>query len=134
MPKITFVTGILLLSFAALGFAADTPPLNQQETYNESTLSPETKATSQTPIQKLNRGIINIVTAPIEIAKQVDLGWKESAKNKKSASGGIMFGFVKGVTYTVGRMGSGLWDVVSFPFKTPDNYQPLMKPNFVLDK
>jgi len=134
MPKITFVTGILLLSFAALGFAADTPPLNQQETYNESTLSPEAKATSQTPIQKLNRGIINIVTAPIEIAKQVDLGWKESAKNKKSASGGIMFGFVKGVTYTVGRMGSGLWDVVSFPFKTPDNYQPLMKPNFVLDK
>lgn len=90
------------------------------------------KITVQNPADKLGRGIVNIITSPIEIAKQVDLNWKQSAKSKSQAKG-IVTGFFKGLAYTVGRMGSGVWDVISFPFKTPKNYEPLMKPEFVLD-
>lgn len=92
------------------------------------------KEASFNPAKKFNRGIINIITSPIEIAKQVDLSWKQSAEEKTNVGTGIFSGFLKGIAYTVGRMGSGIWDVVSFPFKTPDNYEPLMKPDFVLDK
>lgn len=86
------------------------------------------------PLQKFNRGIVNIVTAPLEIAKQVDAQWKKSAEAKENKSVGVFNGFWKGVAYTIGRTGSGIWDVVTCPLKTPGNYEPLMKPDFVLDK
>ena len=86
------------------------------------------------PGDKLTRGVVNVITAPIEIAKQIDAGWKESNKKTSSVSAGILSGFAKGIAYTAGRMGSGVWDILSFPFKTPGNYDPLMKPEFVLDK
>ena len=85
-------------------------------------------------IQKLKRGIVNVVTAPIEIAKGIDEGWKSSAEESKPTGKGIITGFFKGIVHTVGRMGSGIWDIVSFPFETPANYEPLMKPDYVLDE
>ena len=93
----------------------------------------DTTPRTKNPIQKLKRGIVNVVTAPIEIAKGVDEGWKTSAEESKSASKGIFKGFFKGIVNTVGRTGSGLWDIISFPFETPTNYEPLMKPDYVLD-
>ena len=46
----------------------------------------------------------------------------------------IFAGLFKGVGYTLGRLGSGAWDIVTFPFKVPENFEPLMKPDFVLEK
>jgi putative exosortase-associated protein (TIGR04073 family) len=86
------------------------------------------------PAQKFNRGLINIITSPLEIAKQINKGWKQSAKESKPAGKGIFSGFFKGIAYSAGRLGSGVWDVVTFPVKTPKNYAPLMKPEFVTDK
>ncbi len=133
---------VFLLILPVILFAGDTSEkaVNAQtETQNieNTTASPSStsiKTTAQNPTDKLGRGIINIVTSPVEIAKQVDLGWKQSTKKSKNVSSGVLSGIVKGLAYTVGRMGSGIWDVVSFPFKTPGNYEPLMKPDFVLDK
>ena len=105
----------------------------QSEEIPQGQTSSETLHTKN-PIQKLKRGIVNVVTAPIEIAKGVDEGWKTSAKESKSASKGIFKGFFKGIVNTVGRMGSGVWDIVSFPFETPADYEPLMKPDYVLDE
>ena len=87
------------------------------------------------PGEKLIRGVANIVTAPIEIAKQIDTEWK-AAENKKArhVTMGVFAGIWKGLAYTVGRMGSGVWDVATFPFKVPANYEPIMKPDYVLDK
>ncbi len=124
---IIFFIVITLSIAAASSFASDNPPKN-------SSSSSETKITVVNPVEKFNRGIINIITAPIEIAKQVDLSWKESAQKTQNVGTGIVSGIVKGLAYTVWRAGSGLWDVISFPFKTPANYEPLMKPEFVLDK
>ena len=88
------------------------------------------------PGEKLVRGVANIVTAPIEIAKQIDIEWKESAKegSARNVTMGVFGGFFKGVAYAIGRVGSGAWDIVSFPFKVPADYEPVMKPDFVLEK
>ena len=129
MKKIYIIFFIVMtLSIAATSsFASDNPPANPNS-------SSEIKITVVNPAEKLSRGIVNIITAPIEIAKQVDLSWKESAHKTQNVGTGIFSGIVKGLAYMVWRAGSGLWDVVSFPFKTPANYEPLMKPEFVLDK
>ena len=127
MKKALFI--ILLLAAPHMAFGADeaTAPKNP---------SAETTVTVRNPAEKLNRGLVNIITSPIEIAKQVDLSWKEGAKTDKNAGASVFSGFFKGLGFTVMRMGSGIWDVVSFPFKTPGktNYEPMMKPEFVLDK
>ena len=88
------------------------------------------------PAEKLSRGVANVITAPIEIAKQIDIEWKESAKqgSTRNVTVGIFGGLVKGLAFSVGRAASGVWDIVSFPFKVPANYEPVMKPDFVLDK
>ncbi len=86
------------------------------------------------PADKLGRGFVNILTAPIEIPKQIDVEWKQHAQEKKNVGIGITAGFIKGLAYTVARLGSGVWDIASFPFKVPENYEPVMKPEFVLEK
>ena len=88
------------------------------------------------PAEKLSRGVANIITGPIEIAKQIDIEWKESAKqgSTRNVAVGVFAGIIKGMAFSVARIGSGVWDIVSFPFKVPANYEPVMKPDFVLDK
>ena|SRR3989338_4965184 len=105
----------------------------QAENLSSQETAPEVALRPKNPIQKLKRGIVNVVTAPIEIAKGIDDGWKSSAKKNQPAGTGIFGGFFKGIANTIERMGSGLWDIVSFPFETPADYEPLMKPDYVLD-
>ncbi len=85
------------------------------------------------PGDKFTRGVVNIISAPIEIAKQIDHQWKSQTDQTKKVSIGLFGGLLKGVTYTVGRMGSGVWDIVTCPFKIPKDYGPLMKPDYVLE-
>lgn len=84
-----------------------------------------------TPADKLSRGIANVpVGALLEIPKNIDMEWRGS----KNAVVGIFCGFFKGVAMGVGRLGSGLWDILTFPAAVPKGYEPLMKPNLVFDK
>ncbi|HOW35476.1 MAG TPA: exosortase system-associated protein, TIGR04073 family [Candidatus Omnitrophota bacterium] len=135
MKKLILFYFVCLCFYATPLLAADSPaaPAAPDQNTSVNQVPDPVKITVQNPADKLGRGIVNIITSPIEIAKQVDLSWKQSAKSKSQATG-IVTGFFKGLAYTVGRMGSGIWDVVSFPFKTPENYEPLMKPEFVLDE
>ena len=112
---------------------SSTPKPKQSENLPEAKAASDATPQVKNPLQKLKRGIVNVVTAPIEIAKGVDEGWKESADQKQPAGTGIFGGFFKGIANTIERMGSGLWDIVSFPFETPAHYEPLMKPDYVLE-
>lgn len=142
MRKIYLCCFVLFLVLAAPIFtaASSSEPQNQNTASStastlDSSAAAKPASTVQNPAEKLSRGIVNIITSPIEIAKQVDLGWKRSTANKQNASVGIFSGLCKGLVYTVGRMGSGAWDVLTFPFKnSAGTYEPLMKPEFVLDK
>lgn len=119
MKKFLLFLAISFTLLSPFALAADKP-------------QPATPEPMSGPLKKFNRGIINIVTSPIEIARQVDLSWKEGAQ-AKSVDRGIFSGIIKGIMYTAGRMSSGIWDVVSFPFQTPKNYDSIMKPDYVLD-
>lgn len=88
----------------------------------------------QSPAKKLLRGVVNIVTAPIEIPKQARAYWIKGAQITPHILVWIGSGAVWGVVQTVKRAGSGVWDVVSFPVNKPVHYEPLFKPNYVFNE
>ena len=83
------------------------------------------------PMQKLKRGAINVVTAPLELPKEIRDHWNEGGTNPIKKTVYLFGGFVKGVAYTFGRAGSGLWDIFTFNLDVPGNNEPLMKPDYV---
>ena len=83
------------------------------------------------PMQKLKRGVINVVSAPLELPKEVKQHWDESDTNPIKKTAYLFGGLVKGLTYTVGRIGSGLWDIATLNLDIPGNNEPLMKPDYV---
>ncbi len=88
----------------------------------------------QNPGKKFYRGVVNVVTAPVEIPKQARAYWIEGAQKTDHILVWIGSGAVWGMVQTVKRVGSGFWDIVSFPFEKPDKYEPLLKPDFVFDE
>ncbi|GEM_PF-2007252 len=154
MKKASLLLSLLVFAFVTVSFAQDAVPperatiqaaavSSEQTTSHAPDSSPAavtpaaatpSTTTVQNPAEKFNRGVVNIITAPIEIAKQIDLKWKQNAQESKPISTGVLKGLVKGLFYTACRAGSGIWDVVTFPLKKPSNYESLMKPEFVLDK
>lgn len=88
----------------------------------------------QGPAKKLYRGVVNILTAPIEVPKQARAYWIKGAQKTPHILAWIFSGTVWGVVQSVKRAGSGAWDVVSFPFDRPAEFEPLFKPDFVFNE
>lgn len=86
------------------------------------------------PVNKLYRGVANVVTAPIEVPKQARAYWIKGAQLTPHILVWIGSGAVWGMVQGVKRVGSGLWDIVSFPFAKPAAYDPLFKPNYVFQE
>lgn len=86
------------------------------------------------PGHKLYRGLVNIVTAPLEVPKQTRAYWIKGAQKTVHISANLFSGAVWGIVQGVKRLGSGLWDTMSFPFDVPNHNQPLFKPEFVFDE
>ena len=84
-------------------------------------------------VEKLQRGIVNLVTAPVEIPKQVRASWITGSEKTFHISAWLFYGFVKGLWMTPVRMVSGLWDIVTFPFDTPAKGKSLLTPAYVFD-
>ncbi|MCA9407404.1 MAG: exosortase system-associated protein, TIGR04073 family [Candidatus Omnitrophica bacterium] len=84
-------------------------------------------------LRKLKRGGINVVTSVGEIPNQMKEVWKDDKMADKPKAAKAYSGFLKGITYTFARMGSGLWDMFTFNLETPKNYEPLMKPAYICD-
>jgi len=79
------------------------------------------------PKDKLSRGVANILSALVEIPQNIDIEWKQS----KNAGIGILTGFFKGLGWACARFGSGAWDVLTFAFPKPDNYNSVIQPEYV---
>lgn len=79
------------------------------------------------PKDKLFRGAANVLSAPLEVPQNIDLEWKQS----NNAAVGIFAGFVKGLFWGLARGVSGLWDVVTFPFPKPADYNSVIQPEYV---
>lgn len=86
------------------------------------------------PLNKLVRGLTNVVTSPFEIPKQIRAYWIEGAHHTDHILVWVISGFTRGVVEDVKRFGSGIWDVLSFPVSIPGDYEPLMKPDYVFQE
>lgn len=82
-------------------------------------------------LKKLGRGVVNVLTSPLEIPKQARAYWIQGAYKTDHVIVWIVSGAVKGVVEDIKRFGSGAWDMVSFPIDCPTDYEPLLKPDYV---
>lgn len=73
---------------------------------------------------KLGRGIVNDLTFPLEVPKQIYLTSKED-----HLLSGLTFGLVKGICHGILRLASGAYDTVTFLI--PRYEKVLMEPKFV---
>ena len=81
---------------------------------------------AQNPGTKLGRGIMNILTGWIELPKNV---YETSVEENVIA--GLTMGLAKGVGMTVVRIGAGVFEAVTFPLPIPEDYEPVLEPEFV---
>lgn len=76
---------------------------------------------------KLGRGVSNILLGWVEIPRNIAKGWRQS-----DPFTGTITGTLKGFVWTVARTLGGAYEVISFPFPVPNDYQPIMEPEFIL--
>lgn len=82
---------------------------------------------SQNPIKKLGRGVANVITGWVEIPKNV-----YDTTQDENIFMGLTIGLAKGLGMSVIRTGAGIYDAVTFPFPIPQDYEPLLEPEYVL--
>ena len=79
---------------------------------------------------KLSRGAINIVTSPVEVARQI-----HNTTQEKNLLVGWTVGLAQGLGEGLVRFGAGVIDLVTCPFNFPDSRKgPLLDPEFVWEK
>ena len=66
------------------------------------------------PLEKLGRGIANVAFSPAELVIQM-----QEVKNRAGGIAGITYGPLRGVAFTLARIGVGVVDIVTFPFPLP---------------
>ena len=86
-----------------------------------------TNCYSENALRKLGRGIANIITGWVEIPKNV-----YDTTQDENIFMGLTIGLAKGLGMSVIRTGAGIYDTVTFPFPVPQDYEPLLEPEYVL--
>lgn len=79
--------------------------------------------------QKLLRGIGNICTGWLEIPVNV---YKTSIANNPIL--GMTIGLVKGIGMTIARTCAGAYEIITFPFPIPEDYEAILEPEYVFQK
>lgn len=76
---------------------------------------------------KLGRGVSNVLLGWVEIPKNVAREW-----HRTEPFTGTIVGVIKGFGWGIARTIAGFYEVISFPFPIPRDYQPIMYPEFVM--
>lgn len=77
-------------------------------------------------VSKLGRGIINIFTGWVEVPKRVI-----ETSHDSGAAAGWTWGLLRGVGHGFIRTAAGFYELVTFPFPAPPDYEPVIQPEFV---
>ena len=86
-------------------------------------------AEAQDPARKLLRGCANLMTGWVELPKNIyDTSVEENVLS------GLTMGLAKGIGMTIVRTGAGVYETVTFPFPIPEDYQPVLEPEFVFSE
>lgn len=75
---------------------------------------------------KLGRGLANVFLSFIEVPRNV-----HNTTQEHSLLEGWTVGLGKGLGYMAMRVGVGLYEIVTFPFPLPKDYQPVIQPEYV---
>jgi len=74
----------------------------------------------------------NVATAPLEIVHDVSIHTQRGVQAGQypftAFPEGLVKGLVTGTARTLLRLASGLYDIVTFPFEAPPNYDSLIQP------
>ncbi len=82
-----------------------------------------------TPLRKLQRGFLNAAFSPIELLYSI-----KKENQQESFPPGWALGIGKGSFATVERASVGIFEILTFPFQMPEDYQPLIQPEFAWQK
>ena len=90
-------------------------------------LAEETPPTyAEGSLRKLGRGIANIATCPGEIFRMTDI-----VARRDGYLAATTVGLLQGVWRTLLRGGAGVYETLTFFLEQPDDFQPLIRPEFV---
>ena len=78
--------------------------------------------------RKLSRGVTNFFTGWLEIPKRIAESWEDN-----DPFTGFVVGCVRGCGWAWLRTCVGAYDAVTFVFPYPNDYEPLIKPEFILN-
>ncbi len=81
---------------------------------------------AQDAFTKLGRGVANTLTGWVELPKNI---YNMSVED--NAFTGMTLGLAKGAGMTVVRTGAGIYEIATFPFPLPENYRPILEPEYV---
>ena len=77
---------------------------------------------------KLTRGAVNTITGWVEVPKRVHETTEQSGWGT-----GLTWGLLRGLGYGFVRTAAGLYEVFTFPFPAPPDYEPVIQPEYVFD-
>ena len=89
-------------------------------------LSPTTTCFANDAFTKLGRGVANALTGWVEVPKNI---YRVSVD--ENAFAGVTLGLAKGAGMTIVRTGAGIYEVATFPFPLPQDYKPILEPEYV---
>ena len=92
-------------------------------------LSVSSMCYAQDALRKLGRGLANVLTGWIEIPKNI-----YDTSVEENIGMGLTVGLAKGIGMTVVRTGAGIYETITFPFPLPEDYEPLLEPEYVLSE
>lgn len=75
---------------------------------------------------KLGRGVANALTGWVELPKTI-----YSTSVEQNALTGMTLGLAKGAGMALVRTGSGIYEIATFPFPLPEDYRPILEPEYV---
>ena len=81
---------------------------------------------AQDAFTKLGRGVANTLTGWVELPKNV---YDTSVEG--NAFSGMTLGLAKGAGMTLVRTASGIFELATFPFPLPEDYKPILEPEYV---
>ena len=88
--------------------------------------------TKGTPLKKFGRGVVNVVTGVLELPREMFMqsqsGMQQGEYPFTAYPEGVITGAIPGAVKAVERVGSGVYDIVSFPVEQPVNYGSLYEP------
>ena len=93
-------------------------------------LSGTTLSYAGNAIEKLGRGVANVITSPLELPKTMG-----DVNQEKGEIAGLTWGILAGTFNIAKRIVVGVYEVATFPIPLPSNYDPILTdPEYFLQK